>query len=433
MASDDVYIERFTATERAVHWVHATAFFGLLATGLVLYVPRLSILIGRRPLVKNLHVYTAVAWIAALLLVVVLGDRRRLRQTLRELDEFDADDLLWLRRRPAPQGRFNAGQKVNAVLTGAFALLFAVSGSLLWLGERDHRFQFASTILLHDWLMYLSLDLARRPFVPRPHLSGDPPFLARDDPRLGPTRLGRAAPCQMGCSATTMSQMTTVLVVDDEPIVRDVVVRYLRRDGFDTLEAADGDAARTIIESGAPDLVVLDLMLPGTDGLALCSWIRTDSALPVIMVTARGEAADRIVGLELGADDYVTKPFSPRELAIRVRNVLKRTDSAPSAAAARKMSFDALTIDGKAREVTLDGQLVRLTGKEFDLLFFLASNPREVFSRKQLMDRVWGYEAAFDTGTVTVHIRRLRSKIERDPSQPRRLETLWGVGYRFVP
>ena len=230
-----------------------------------------------------------------------------------------------------------------------------------------------------------------------------------------------------------MSQMPTVLVVDDEPIVRDVVVRYLRRDGFDTLEAADGDAARTIIESGAPDLVVLDLMLPGTDGLALCRWIRTDSALPVIMVTARGETADRIVGLELGADDYVTKPFSPRELAIRVRNVLKRTDSPPSAAAARTMSFDALTIDGKAREVTLDGQLVRLTGKEFDLLFFLASNPREVFSRKQLMDRVWGYEAAFDTGTVTVHIRRLRSKIEGDPSQPRRLETLWGVGYRFVP
>jgi two-component system, OmpR family, phosphate regulon response regulator PhoB len=230
-----------------------------------------------------------------------------------------------------------------------------------------------------------------------------------------------------------MSRMTTVLVVDDEPIVRDVVVRYLQRDGFDTLEAADGDAARTIIESGAPDLVVLDVMLPGTDGLALCRWIRTDSALPVIMVTARGEAADRIVGLELGADDYVTKPFSPRELAIRVRNVLKRANSPPRAAAARTMSFDALTIDGKAREVTFDGQLVRLTGKEFDLLFFLASNPREVFSRKQLMDRVWGYEAAFDTGTVTVHIRRLRSKIERDPSQPRRLETLWGVGYRFMP
>ena len=229
-----------------------------------------------------------------------------------------------------------------------------------------------------------------------------------------------------------MSEMTTVLIVDDEPIVRDVVVRYLQRDGFDTLEAGDGDAARAIIESGAPDLVVLDVMLPGTDGLALCRWIRTDSTLPVIMLTARGEAADRIVGLELGADDYVTKPFSPRELAIRVRNVLKRAE-APPKTAAKTMTFDELTIDGAAREVTLSGAPVRLTGKEFDLLFFLASNPREVFSRKQLMDRVWGYEAALDTGTVTVHIRRLRSKIEPDPSAPRRLETLWGVGYRFVP
>jgi two-component system, OmpR family, phosphate regulon response regulator PhoB len=229
-----------------------------------------------------------------------------------------------------------------------------------------------------------------------------------------------------------MNEMTTVLVVDDEPIVRDVVVRYLQRDGFDTLEAGDGDAARTIIRSGAPDLVVLDVMLPGTDGLALCRWIRTDSALPVIMLTARGEAADRIVGLELGADDYVTKPFSPRELAIRVRNVLKRAE-APPATSTKTMTFDGLTIDGATREVALSGSPVRLTGKEFDLLFFLASNPREVFSRKQLMDRVWGYEAALDTGTVTVHIRRLRSKIESDPSAPRRLETLWGVGYRFVP
>ena len=229
-----------------------------------------------------------------------------------------------------------------------------------------------------------------------------------------------------------MSEMTTVLIVDDEPIVRDVVVRYLQRDGFDTLEAGDGDDARAIIESGAADLVVLDVMLPGTDGLALCRWIRTGSELPVIMLTARGEAADRIVGLELGADDYVTKPFSPRELAIRVRNVLKRSEAAPLTAA-KTMTFDDLTIDGAAREVTLSGQPVRLTGKEFDLLFFLASNPREVFSRKQLMDRVWGYEAALDTGTVTVHIRRLRSKIEPDPSAPRRLETLWGVGYRFVP
>ncbi|MFL5952681.1 MAG: cytochrome b/b6 domain-containing protein [Gaiellaceae bacterium] len=153
------YVERFTRTERAAHWVHATAFLALLATGLALYLPSLSAAIGRRPLLKDLHVYTAVAWIAGLVLVVVLGDRRRLRQTLRELDRFDADDVLWLQRYPRPQGRFNAGQKVNAALTAAFAVLFAVSGSLLWLGERDHRFQFASTILLHDWLTFISLVL----------------------------------------------------------------------------------------------------------------------------------------------------------------------------------------------------------------------------------------------------------------------------------
>ncbi|MFL5963967.1 MAG: cytochrome b/b6 domain-containing protein [Gaiellaceae bacterium] len=152
-------IERFTRTERAAHWVHAVAFFALLGTGLVLYLPSLSQLVGRRPLVKDAHVYTAVAWVAALLLVVVFGDRRRLRQTLRELETFDTDDVLWLQRYPTPQGRFNAGQKVNAALTAAFAVLFAVSGSLLWLGERDHRFQFASTILLHDWLTLFSLLL----------------------------------------------------------------------------------------------------------------------------------------------------------------------------------------------------------------------------------------------------------------------------------
>jgi formate dehydrogenase subunit gamma len=153
------YIERFSGTERAVHWVHATAFLVLLATGLALYVPALSIAVGRRPLLKDVHVYTAVAWIAALVLVVLLGDRRRLRETVRELESFDADDMLWLRRYPRPQGRFNAGQKVNAALTAAFAVLFAVSGALLWLGERDHRFQLASTILLHDWLTLISLFL----------------------------------------------------------------------------------------------------------------------------------------------------------------------------------------------------------------------------------------------------------------------------------
>jgi DNA-binding response OmpR family regulator len=225
--------------------------------------------------------------------------------------------------------------------------------------------------------------------------------------------------------------MTTVLVVDDEPIVRDVVVRYLKREGFDTLEAADGDSARALIERDPPHLVVLDLMLPGMDGLTLCRWIRARGDLPVIMLTARGEEADRIVGLELGADDYVTKPFSPRELTARVRTVLRRT--APKPDSAPRLEFGWLELDGGTREVVAHGRPLRLTAKEFDLLFFLASNPRQVFSRDQLMSRVWGYESALDTGTVTVHIRRLRSKIERDPANPRHLETLWGVGYRFVP
>ncbi len=225
--------------------------------------------------------------------------------------------------------------------------------------------------------------------------------------------------------------MATVLVVDDEPIVREVVVRYLQREGFRILEAGDGDRARELIERDTPNLVVLDLMLPGTDGLSLCRWIRSRSDLPVIMLTARGEEADRIVGLELGADDYVTKPFSPRELAARVRTVLRR--AAPPALREARLAFDELEIDASTREVTRGGEQLRLTAKEFDLLWFLASNPRHVFSRDQLMDRVWGYEAALDTGTVTVHMRRLREKVEQDPSHPRYLETVWGVGYRFVP
>jgi DNA-binding response OmpR family regulator len=225
--------------------------------------------------------------------------------------------------------------------------------------------------------------------------------------------------------------MTTVLVVDDEPIVRDVVVKYLRREGFRTLEAGDGDTALRLVEDEHPDLVVLDLMLPGTDGLTVCRRIRARSELPVIMLTARGEEADRIVGLELGADDYVAKPFSPRELAARVKTVLRR--AAPPALSDARLSCGDLEIDAKMREVTKAGAPLRLTAKEFDLLWFLASNPRHVFSRDQLMDRVWGYDTAVDTGTVTVHVRRLRSKIEDDPSVPQLLETVWGVGYRFTP
>jgi len=222
----------------------------------------------------------------------------------------------------------------------------------------------------------------------------------------------------------------TVLVVDDEPIVREVVVRYLEREGYRTLEAADGDRARELLQRESPSLVVLDLMLPGTDGLALCRWIRSHSSLPVIMLTARGEEADRIVGLELGADDYVTKPFSPRELAVRVRTVLRR--ATPAERPVERLTFDGLEIEAAARDVRKRDRPVQLTAKEFDLLWFLASHPRRVFSRDQLMERVWGYEAALDTGTVTVHVRRLREKLEDDPSRPTYLETVWGVGYRFT-
>jgi DNA-binding response OmpR family regulator len=176
--------------------------------------------------------------------------------------------------------------------------------------------------------------------------------------------------------------------------------------------------------------VLLDVMLPGkTDGLDLCRWIRSSSELPVILLTARGDEADRIVGLELGADDYVTKPFSPRELATRVKTVLRRAhDGAPPR---ERLSVGPLELDAAGREARRNGEKLGLTAKEFDLLWFLAANANRVFSRDQLMDRVWGYSAALDTGTVTVHIRRLREKLEADPSRPELLETVWGVGYRL--
>jgi len=222
-----------------------------------------------------------------------------------------------------------------------------------------------------------------------------------------------------------------VLVVDDEPLMRNVVVRYLEREGYRTLEAGDGETARAILERDAPELVVLDLMLPGIDGLALCRWIRARSDLPVIMLTALGEETDRIVGLEVGADDYVTKPFSPRELAARVKTVLRR--STPGARTTGRIETGDLSIDAATREARKTGELLKLTMREFDLLWFLGSNPRQVFSRAQLMSSVWGYTAALDTGTVTVHVRRLREKIEADPARPAHLLTVWGVGYRLDP
>jgi DNA-binding response OmpR family regulator len=224
--------------------------------------------------------------------------------------------------------------------------------------------------------------------------------------------------------------VTTVLVVDDEPLVRDVMSRYLEHDGHRVVTAEDGESARALIERETPSLVLLDVMLPGrTDGLELCRWIRSTSDLPVILLTARVEETDRIVGLELGADDYVTKPFSPRELAARVQTVLRR--ARPSRPPRERVAAGPLIVDAAQREARTDGRRLNLTAKEFDLLWFLASNPNRVFSREQLMHRVWGYSAALDTGTVTVHVRRLREKLEEDPSRPRYVETVWGVGYRF--
>jgi DNA-binding response OmpR family regulator len=233
-------------------------------------------------------------------------------------------------------------------------------------------------------------------------------------------------------SATDNPVVPTVLVVDDEPIVRDVVVRYLERDGYKTLEAGTGDEARRLIEREPPALVVLDVMLPGVSGLELCRWIRSRSEVPIVMLTALGEEADRIVGLELGADDYLTKPFSPRELVVRVRNLMRRT-APPSASRTPTIAFGDVVVDPMAREAHKGGEPLKLTLKELDLLLFFASNPRQVFSRDQLMDRVWDYQSALDTGTVTVHVRRLRKKIEDDASRPRHLETVFGSGYRFTP
>ncbi len=230
----------------------------------------------------------------------------------------------------------------------------------------------------------------------------------------------------------TLEDVTeTVLVVDDDATTRDVIVRYLEREGFRALEAEDGGRARAVIEASDPNLVILDLMLPGVDGLSIIRWLRSSGSLPVIMLTALGEESDRIVGLELGADDYVTKPFSPRELIARVKTVLRRTG--PAALPLERLEAGDLELDAGRREVRKRGSEIRLTAKEFDLLWFLASHPGHVFSRAQLMSRVWGYEAELVTGTVTVHIRRLREKVEDDPAEPRHIETVWGIGYRFRP
>lgn len=223
-----------------------------------------------------------------------------------------------------------------------------------------------------------------------------------------------------------------VLVVDDEPMVRQVLGSYLDMQGFAVAEAADGDTAIESITKGRPDLVLLDVMLPGVDGLTILSELRRHTAIPVILLTARADEVDRVLGLELGADDYVVKPFSPREVVARVRAVLKRSGNGQLPA--DRLDFGSLVIDGLSREVQLDGVEVELTPREFDLLAFLASSPRQVFTRGQLLEQVWDSSVDWqDPATVTVHIRRVRQKIETDPDRPRWLVTVWGVGYRFEP
>ena len=226
----------------------------------------------------------------------------------------------------------------------------------------------------------------------------------------------------------------TILVVEDEASIAEVVSLYLKRAGYNVQIAADGRQALNILERQIPDFVILDLMLPEVDGLALTRWLRDRSDVPIIMVTARREEIDRIAGLEMGADDYVVKPFSPQELVSRVRAVLRRLGREQAGAESERMlSFDTITINSLTRVVMVKKSQIELTAKEFDMLYLLARHPKQVFTRNQLLERVWGGAEYIDPGTVTVHVRRLREKIESDPSSPEHLLTVWGVGYKFEP
>jgi DNA-binding response OmpR family regulator len=231
-----------------------------------------------------------------------------------------------------------------------------------------------------------------------------------------------------------MAGRATVLVVDDEPIVRDVLSRYLTKGGFTVELAEDGEEALARYEAARPDLILLDLMLPRLDGLEVFTRIRSRASTPIIMLTAKGAETDRVVGLEIGADDYVTKPFSPREVVARVRTVLRRSFALENGEqGSDPLRFGDLEIDPRAHEVRLENRPVPLTPKEFDLLVFMAQNAGTAFSRLQLLDELWDFAFDGDASTVTVHVRRLREKIEADPSRPRHLVTVWGVGYRFDP
>ncbi len=223
-----------------------------------------------------------------------------------------------------------------------------------------------------------------------------------------------------------------ILVVEDEASIAEVVSLYLKRAGFSVQIASDGKQAMNLFQRQKPDFVILDLMLPEVDGLTLTRWLRDRSNVPIIMLTARRSEVDRIAGLELGADDYVVKPFSPQELVSRVRAVMRRLGREQAETEnERALSFDGLSIDPLSRVVKVFDSEVELTAKEFDMLYLLARHPKQVFTREQLLDRVWGGAQYIDPGTVTVHVRRLREKLENDPSHPTRLLTVWGVGYKF--
>jgi DNA-binding response OmpR family regulator len=233
-----------------------------------------------------------------------------------------------------------------------------------------------------------------------------------------------------------VADRSCVLVVEDDDTVREVLRRYLTRDGHDVLEAADGIAGLELALTRSPDLLVLDLMLPGMDGLEVCRRLRQTSSVPIIMLTALGQVSDRVVGLEYGADDYVVKPFSPRELALRVGRVLDRSmglvGPIPTPPVELSTADGELTADATSRIASCGGHEIFLTSREFDLLFFLLRHPGRVFGRAELMEKVWGWSFG-DQSTVTVHVRRLREKIEIDPANPLRIVTVWGVGYRLEP
>ena len=230
-----------------------------------------------------------------------------------------------------------------------------------------------------------------------------------------------------------MSDGAKILVVEDEQSIGEVVSLYLKRAGFRVTVVGDGQAALEALSLELPDLVVLDLMLPKVSGLDITRWLRARGDTPIIMLTARRGETDRIAGLEMGADDYVVKPFSPQELVSRVRAVLRRTRAAPPPVDEQALEFGGIRIEPHTRRVVVNGEDRSLTAREFDLLWTLARSPRRVFNRDQLLDLVWGFTEYVDPSTVTVHVRRLREKIEADPSDPRYIETVWGVGYKFEP